>query len=289
MAQESPLDDRYIEIAQAGTYDGEWEGNWQDQDSYTGEWEGTYADEDGYVIETQYEGTWNGEEQDERPVYQDGRHRMGRPRMDGHHMDGHHMGGRRPGPRFAYSLAEREEWLAQCRALRNDGYDRRPVYYEEERENNGGLLGGLLGAVVGGIAGNRIADGERLAGTLIGAGLGGIAGAVIGSAIGEDKDDHRIVYADDFEDEKPLIDYCEAYLINYERGYGPAQTARIAYAPVMMMPVASGMQNFGRGGRPMIHREIVIEEPREETAAPAPRRVIRRAVEAQPSKLQEIK
>lgn len=172
-------------------------------------------------------------------------------------------------PRLAYGAAERAEWLAQCRALHA-----RPAYadygYEEERDDgNEGLIGGLIGAVVGGFAGNRIADGDRLLGTVIGAGAGGLAGAAIGAVIdglGDDEDERPEYYADDL----PAFDYCEAYLLNYERGYGtPTQ---VAYAPVMMVP-AQQRQVQQRRYR-VIEEEVEVEAPARQHHArrAAPRR-----------------
>ena len=73
---------------------------------------------------------------------------------------------------------EREQWLEECRR-RIDG---------RNKKERGGIIGGLLGAITGGIIGNRVADGDRLAGTLIGGGVGGLAGAAIGSLV-DGKDD----------------------------------------------------------------------------------------------------
>lgn len=166
--------------------------------------------------------------------------------------------------RLAYGDAERAEWLSQCRALRER--DVEPASYYEEEEEDGGLIGGLLGAVFGGFAGNRIADGDRLLGTVVGAGVGGLAGAVIGSAIdGADEPDEVAYYPAD----EGGFDYCEAYLLNWERGYGvPGQ---VAYVPVMLAPAASYDRAAPR------HRQVrhrVIEEdvaapPRRMRAAPA--------------------
>ena len=114
---------------------------------------------------------------------------------------------------------DRDAWLADCRD-RTRGADRR---------ERGGIIGGLLGAIGGGVAGNRIADGERLAGTLIGAGVGGLAGLAIGTAIGAVAGRER-------------ADECELYLDRYlsgpaygHPGYGygyayPAYT--MTYVPV---------------------------------------------------------
>ena len=173
-------------------------------------------------------------------------------------------------PAYAYSAEQREEWLAQCRALRAR-YDE-VGYYEDDDDGDGGLLGGLLGAIAGGVVGNRVADGERLVGTLIGAGLGGLAGAVIGSALDGGDDDDDDYYGDGYG-----FDYCEAYLLNYERGYGvPSQ---VTYAPVTMVPVAQQTMTH-RQHRP--HRRVVTRVVEQEVVrehAPA-RRVVRRAAPA---------
>ncbi len=181
----------------------------------------------------------------------------------GHHRRGHHRGrhAMQPQtPRLAYGPAERAEWLAQCRSLHARPVE--PVYfYEDENDADEGLIGGLLGAVVGGVIGNRVNDSDRLLGTVIGAGAGGLAGAVIGSVIdglGDDADERPVAH---YADEEPRFDYCEAYLLNYERGYGtPVQ---VAYAPVMMVPVAQQpMQRQVHQRRyRMIEEEVEVEAP----------------------------
>ncbi len=92
------------------------------------------------------------------------------------------------------AVFSREEWIAECRR-RTDGLD---------GDGKGDVIGGLLGAVAGGIIGNRVADGNRLAGTLIGAGTGGLAGLAIGSLIDGDRDD-------DYDCEDALDRYIEHY------------------------------------------------------------------------------
>jgi hypothetical protein len=154
---------------------------------------------------------------------------------------------------LAYSPAERAEWLSQCRAL-HGGYDE-PVYLAPEEDADGGLIGGLLGAVAGGVIGNEVTDRHSLVGILIGAGIGGLAGAVIGSAIDSADDDERRVLAAPRE---PGFDYCEAYLINYERGYGTPQ--QVAYAPVTMVPVAQRQPLHGHGAYRVIVEESEIGE-----------------------------
>ncbi|MEL7444539.1 MAG: glycine zipper 2TM domain-containing protein [Pseudomonadota bacterium] len=91
---------------------------------------------------------------------------------------------------------ERDQWLQECRR-RTDGTD---------GDDKGGIIGGLLGAIAGGIIGNRVDDGERLAGTLIGAGAGGLAGLAIGTLIDSVGDDD-----DDYDCEEAL----DAYIAQY--------------------------------------------------------------------------
>ncbi|MEM9500294.1 MAG: hypothetical protein AAF941_00480 [Pseudomonadota bacterium] len=125
----------------------------------------------------------------------------------------------------------REQWLDECRR-RTDG--------RSEKEK-GGIIGGLLGAVAGGIIGNRVASGERLAGTLIGAGTGGLAGLALGNVIGGGRKDDR------YDCEAALDGYLAqpnttfasrsipspgytypAYAPAY--GYAPAYTGQYAYS-----------------------------------------------------------
>jgi hypothetical protein len=172
-------------------------------------------------------------------------------------------------PRLAYGAAERAEWLSQCRALHTAPVQPRIVYADDDRGGNGGLVGGLIGAVVGAGAGNRIADRHRLTGTLVGTGIGGIAGAVIGSVIDSTRgrdEDIRVIDAP----QEPSFDYCEAYLLNYERGYGtPAQ---VAYAPVTMMPMAQPRHAAHR----VIEEEVEIEVDEPTPHSHTAQRTIRR-------------
>lgn len=197
-----------------------------------------------------------------RTIERDGPHAM-RGTRGPHRME------QSQAPRLAYTAAERNEWLAQCRALHAP--QQTTVYFEEEEDRDGGLIGGLLGAITGGVIGNRVADGDRLLGTVIGAGVGGLAGAVIGSAIdrADDRNDRRPAYVEDDYG----FDYCAAYLQNYERGHGtPGQ---VAYAPVMMVPVAQGPQHMERRTSYRVIEEEVEVDARHPRPAP---RQIRRAM-----------
>ncbi len=192
-------------------------------------------------------------------------------------------------PRFAYSAADREAWLADCRiVMRGEDYYYDQAEYDDGDDEEGGLLGGLLGAVVGGIAGNRIGgSGDRLAGTLIGAGVGGIAGAVLGSVIGGGDNDRD--YYDDDRSERDArasdayaADYCGAYLRRYEAS-GHTGQVTMAYAQPMMM--ASGHQQNGTIRETI--REEWVDVPVEHVTTR--RRTVQRRAAPRQGKLQEIK
>ncbi len=264
------VDDRYAEVEEVfETYSEpvvQDIGSWESEESATG---ANYSHGD-YGVDHTDEEDWV----EESPV------------RDGHGR--HHAGRRHGGPhgmaqsqprQLAYSPAERAEWLSQCRAL-HVNYDE-PVYVERDRDGNEEMIGSVLGAAAGGVIGHEVARrGDRLAGTLIGAGLGGLAGAVVGAVIdgfGDDEDERYVAAP-----QEPGFDYCEAYLINYERGYG---TPQMAYAPAMIVPVAQGsmmqgqmMQGHG-GARRVIVEEIEVEADE----APAPRHHrARRVIHRQP-------
>ena len=285
------VDDRYADVAVE-----------------TGDWDGTFVDIGGATIYGDFGGTWIGEDRfvtDEgRMLYLDdegmwredamgeGEYRVERrvirrdlPRRE---VAAH------SGPVLGYTAEERAAWIAQCVSLHDrSAYElySDPYYRHRDNDGNGGLIGGLLGAVVGGFAGNRIDDdGNRLAGTLIGAGIGGVAGAVIGAAI--DRDDERYDdygYYDDevyYDNAAYYANYCNAYLTNYERGYGvPGQVQAV---PVTMVATPA------RTARRALPRELHIEVIEQEIAAerptyraePAPvsRRTAPRPVKTQPIK-----
>lgn len=235
-ANEDDLHPEHVEAVEAGgSYDGKWNGHWQDDETWRGMWNGTFTSATGDVLTGRYVGTFTGRGQfvadDGRVlVFGEGgwteaenRAEIGRQRLSLHAADPS------ADTRFAYSFAEREAWLADCRMLLANagGYDRYDHHYRDDAD--GGLIGGLLGALGGGIAGNRIADGNRVAGTLIGAGIGGIAGAVIGSLIEGDDDGDRIDRVD--ANELYAARYCEAYLRRYELSGGADFDGRSSYTP----------------------------------------------------------
>lgn len=140
--------------SEAGTYDGEWTGNYVGEDGrvYQGQWTGTYTGEDGRVYQGTYRGTATGE-----PV-------AGTAFRGGAQVPA-------PPPGNAAGAAFGGDAVPQ-------GYER----YERCLRGRG-LTGGAIGAILGGILGNRIAGrGNRLAGTLLGGGLGTLAGVGIEKA-----------------------------------------------------------------------------------------------------------
>lgn len=124
------------------TYQGDWEGSYQEDGSYQGEWQGTYQDTDGQVYQGEYSGTFIG----------DGNvspHWGSQPTQ--------HVGDR------------------GYRDQRSD-----EMAYLERCKKSSGIGGAVIGGAVGALAGNRIAGrGNRLGGSLIGGGLGAVAGAAI--------------------------------------------------------------------------------------------------------------
>ena len=186
-----------------------------------------------------------------------------------------------PDGRLGYTMLEREAWLADCRLLMADAGGYYDGYYEEE--NDGGLVGGLIGLIGGGFAGNRIADGDRLLGTVIGAGIGGLAGAVIGAAIDGDSD----VYEPGEVDANELwaARYCDAYLRRYELAGTAGFYGEPAYGHSAMtrhqFPLASSHRRSGHRHGPecttMVREEWVAVEaepetvPARRTIAPRPR------------------
>lgn len=271
LAQQGWVDDSYDAVAETAMRAGH---SWDDEPQAGVSWNSDAAS----AYEAAEEDYGYGYESREvvQDIYQNGAVETGRSSHGSrdHHRSGHH-GAAAAAPRLAYGAEERAEWLSQCRALHArpeyDGYD---DDYDDEDDSDGGLIGGLIGAVTGGFAGNRIANGNRLLGTAIGAGIGGLAGVVIGSVIDgqDDDDDRRPVYNGD---DGYAFDYCEAYLLNYERGYGvPGQAA---YAPVVMVPVAQ--QGYGQTVQSRRSYRVIEEDVVVETAEThAPPRGMRRAM-----------
>lgn len=277
---------QHVEVVNsAGDYDGEWQGHWQDGQTWRGMWDGTFTTADGEVLEGRYVGTFTGEgrfETDDGRVLilgEGGWRELGGGVVGGgHHRNPHHLGAS-PDGRLAYTLAEREAWLADCRILmsRAGGYYEYDDYYRDDAD--GGLIGGLLGAVAGGFAGNRIDDGDRLAGTLIGAGIGGVAGAVIGSLIDGGGDDRR--RDDDDVDANALYAarYCDAYLRRYEMGGGTG-FGGMSYQPVMMVQTVARAPHGHSGHRHGPECTTTIREEWVEVERPPVRRPIRRPAPA---------
>lgn len=261
-----------------GSYDGEWQGRWDDEETWHGRWDGTYTDAEGRTIEAEYHGVWMGESrfisEDGHVLSHDGRGWREHRSRGGHHgrRGGHGRGGH--GPRLAYSTEERNQWLSECQYLMSE-----PYYDDYNRGGgNGGLVGGLLGAVVGGVAGNRIADDDRLLGTVVGAGLGGLAGAAIGSVLDGDGDGEINRH------ELWAARYCEAYLQRYEA------SGAMAYAqPMMMVPVNyAPTRRRSRDCSSCGGETVIVEEWVEIEERPQPRPRPRPAPRPQGSKLTPI-
>ena len=262
-ADAPPLDpiaeDHYDHHGEAhdGRYEGSWQGDWQDDATWQGEWVGTYTDAEGRSVDAAYRGVFIGEH---RFVSDDG-HVL---THDGDRWHGHSAYHR---PRLAYSARERAQWLADCQYLMADGGG----YHDERANVDGRAVGGVLGAIGGGIAGNRIADGNRLLGTVAGAGIGALAGAAIGSALDSDGD------GEIGRNELWAARYCEAYLRRHELGGGEFGYLRHAAA----VPGAYGQRHghrHRRGEECRTCREVVTEEWVEvesEIVEERPRRVIR--------------
>jgi Ni/Co efflux regulator RcnB len=141
---------------QAGTYEGEWTGQYVDPErrTYRGEWDGTYTNENGQVYEGTYRGTSVGD-----PVY------SSQPQGNGDYSN---TGDRRSYPSTQYQGGYQVPY----------GYER----YEQCLKGRG-LTGGAIGGILGGFLGNRIAGrGDRLPGTLIGGGIGALAGVAVEKA-----------------------------------------------------------------------------------------------------------
>lgn len=287
LAHDDHLHRQHVEVVSAsGDYDGEWQGHWQDGDTWRGMWNGTFTTNEGEVMEGRYVGTFVGEG---RFVTDDGRVLMlgdyGWHEGDGdygvHHVRRPHQLGASPEGRLGYTMAEREAWLADCRVLMSSA-GRYGDYYDYYRDDaDGGLSGGLLGAIGGGFAGNRIADGDRLAGTLIGAGIGGLAGVVIGSLIDSDDDDHRETRDID-ANELYAARYCDAYLRRYEMGGGAGFHGQRPYGqPMMVQTVAAHAPHGQHGHRHGPECTTTVREEWVEVEQPAPRRA-RRVIQRQP-------
>jgi Ni/Co efflux regulator RcnB/uncharacterized protein YcfJ len=153
---------------QAGTYEGEWTGQYVDADrrTYRGEWDGTYTNEDGQVYEGTYRGTSVGD-----PVY------SSTPQEN---TDYSNTGDRR-GYNESVNYSNTGDRRDYARAPYQGGYQV-PYGYEryEQCLKSRGLTGAAIGGILGGFLGNRIAGrGDRLPGTII----GGVGGAVAGASI----------------------------------------------------------------------------------------------------------
>jgi hypothetical protein len=252
---------------EAGTWQGEWDGAWEDEETWSGVFHGTYTGLDGHEVDAEYRGTFIGETRflsdDGHALYRD-EHRGWREERRGD--DGRRerrMGRFDREPRFGYSPEDRTAWLDECRSKHDDRY------LDDRAAERGAAIGGAIGAIGGGIAGNRIAGrGDRLEGTIIGAGVG-LAGVAIGGAIGADAD--RRARLDG-------ADYCSDYLGHYERGgMGPAYTG-YGYPAVMWVRVPIIRERASDCGcEEVIEEEVVTTRPARRVAPrrPAPDKRVR--------------
>ncbi|MEE4201207.1 hypothetical protein [Erythrobacter sp.] len=208
-------------------------------------------------------------------------------------------------PNYAYGtpgqVVTRQQWLAECE---------RRIAGRSDRER-GGIIGGLLGAITGGIIGNRVADGDRLAGTLIGVGTGGLAGVLLGNLIGGGRDEEG-----EYDCEAALDAYLTQPAIPTQRIAArsitaPGTAAVYAPAPYAAAPYAYAPSSYAYAGAPYGYtyapaqqvyylpvqyqqpqRVVVREMVREETVpgarrvipAPAPRPVYIKGSEPRPIK-----
>ena len=149
-------DDRVIARPSAysdgrSTYQGDWQGAYQEDGSYQGEWQGTYRDADGQVYDGEYSGTFIG--------------------------DGNMS------PHWQSEQGERSETRHHAPYPDERGIDNQraeELAYLERCKKSSGIGGAVVGGAIGALAGNRIAGrGNRLGGSLIGGGLGAVAGAAI--------------------------------------------------------------------------------------------------------------
>ncbi|WP_246255229.1 RcnB family protein [Parasphingorhabdus flavimaris] len=149
-------DDRVVSTPSAyndarSTYQGDWQGAYQEDGSYQGDWQGTYRDAEGRIYEGEYSGTF-----------------IGDGGMTPHWGSGQ---AQNPPPRHHEPYPD------------NRGYDdprSEELAYLERCKKSSGIGGVVVGGAIGALAGNRIAGrGNRLGGSLIGGGLGAVAGAAI--------------------------------------------------------------------------------------------------------------
>ena len=149
---------------------------------------------------------------------------------------------------------DRDEWVGRCYAeVRAGDYD---------GADDGKAIGGVLGALAGGFVGNRVADGDRLAGTLIGGGIGALGGLAIGSAIDSSTDEREIRrYCDSVYDrhyggyEQAGADYDGGYYAEGDHGYAYAAPQGHAY------PYANYQHAYGAYGYQYGYAQTYVARP----------------------------
>ena len=145
------------------SYDGDWDGAYQQDGSYQGQWEGTYRDADGRVYDGQYVGTFVGDANTRPASAEYGT--SGAPHWGDEQAASYQYNEQRGnGGQYGSSYDERSDELA----------------YLENCKTSSGIGGAVIGGAIGAFAGNRIAGrGSRLGGSLIGGGVGAVAGAAV--------------------------------------------------------------------------------------------------------------
>jgi len=152
---------------QAGTYQGQWTGQYIDEQGrqFQGRWNGTYTDENGQIFEGQWDGTTIG-----APVGQTATTNTNVQTVTNVQT----------APVGTPFLAQQfpQQIPAQPVAQGFNGGQ-----YEQCLRSNG-ITGSILGAIIGGVAGNRIAGrNARTAGALIGGGVGALGGLAVERAL----------------------------------------------------------------------------------------------------------
>ena len=160
-----------------------------------------------------------------------------------------------------------EQWIAECE---------RRTQQQDDGGGNGQAIGGVLGAIAGGIIGNRVATGDRLAGSLIGLGTGGIAGLLLGGLLsgGGDKDEDE-----GFDCRAALDSHLSQYNGSAARGSaarsipGPAPAQAPQGAPVSApgagFPPPSGSQNPVVPIEYQQQQQVVVRQTVREVSVPA--------------------
>lgn len=208
---------------------------------WQGQWQGQWQAPDNRI----YSGTWTG--MYERSAYPTGP----MSRLDGPP----HESPEGPG---AWGPPRDEHWQRMVERCSTD-------------HRQGRVVGGVIGGVVGGVVGNRLADGNRVLGTVAGVGLGALGGGAVGATIdrGHDRECEDFFRAAGAEGPGPGYPGGAPY----PGGSGFAAPAGYMWVPVMVQ---------GGGGRGYTETVTTTEEyvgggEERRVIHRAPARVIKRA------------